>query len=93
MSVALQMLYNDGDSKGFFRAAFMESGNALPSGYVDNDDLQNTYDDIVDDSGCSNSNDTLQCLREVPANVLKAAMDKTPSFVSFTVSGTILHAS
>ncbi|KAI1788051.1 carotenoid ester lipase [Ganoderma leucocontextum] len=84
MSVALHMLYNDGNTKGFFRAGFMESGNALPSGYVDNDDLQNTYDDIVDDTGCSTSNDTLQCLREVPANVLKAAMDKTPSFLSFT---------
>ncbi|KAI1788049.1 carotenoid ester lipase [Ganoderma leucocontextum] len=79
ISVALHMLYNGGNADGLFRAGFMESGNAFPTGYVDNDYLQSTYDGIVDHTGCSNSSDTLQCLREVPASVLKAAMDKTPS--------------
>ncbi|KAM5545368.1 hypothetical protein V8D89_000981 [Ganoderma adspersum] len=83
MSVALQMLYNGGNTEGLFRSGFMESGTALPSGYVDNDYLQSNYDGIVADTGCSKSNDTLQCLREVPTSVLKAAMDKTPSFLSY----------
>ncbi|KAM5545370.1 hypothetical protein V8D89_000983 [Ganoderma adspersum] len=79
ISVTLHMLYNGGDTGGLFRAAFMESGNAIPTGYVDNDYLQDNYDGIVSDTGCSNSSDTLECLREVPASTLKAAMDKTPS--------------
>ena len=89
ISVALHMFYNGGNTDGLFRAAFMESGNAIPTGYVDNDYLQNTYDGIVSDTGCSTSSDTLQCLREVPASTLKAAMDKTPSLVSFQVSSLI----
>ena len=36
MSVALQMLYNGSNTEGLFRSGFMESGTALPSGYVDN---------------------------------------------------------
>ncbi|PIL28506.1 hypothetical protein GSI_08544 [Ganoderma sinense ZZ0214-1] len=83
ISVALHMLYTGSNTEGLFRAAFMESGNAIPTGYVDNDYLQDNYDGIVSDTGCSNSSDTLQCLREVPASVLKAAMDKTPSLVSY----------
>ncbi|EJF57054.1 carotenoid ester lipase [Dichomitus squalens LYAD-421 SS1] len=82
ISVALHMLHNGGNTDGLFRAGFMESGTVLPSGYVDNEYLQNTYDGIVQDAGCSGSNDTLQCLREVE-KVLKAAMDKTPTFVGY----------
>ena len=86
ISVALHMLANGGNTEGLFRAAFMESGNAIPTGYVDNEYLQSNYDGIVSDTGCAGSGDTLQCLREVPASVLKAAMDKTPSLVSYQVS-------
>ncbi|KAI0685284.1 carotenoid ester lipase [Cerioporus squamosus] len=38
--------------------------------------------------GCSGAADTLECLRAVPTEVLKAAMDKTPSVVSFQQSNT-----
>ena len=80
------MLANNGDNEGLFRAAFMESGSPPPTGWVDEPYLQDTYDQIVGDVGCAGSNDTLACLRGVPAEALKAAMDKTPSFVSFQVS-------
>ena len=86
ISVALHMQANSGDTEGLFRAGFMESGSPVPSGSVDNPYLQSTYNQVVADSGCSSATDTLDCLRTVPTEVLKAAMDKTPSFVSFQVS-------
>ena len=84
-SVAHHMLANRGHTEGLFRAGFMESGSPLPTGFVDNAFLQRTYDGIVDDTGCSGRNDTLSCLRRVSAEDLKAAMDKTPNFLSFQV--------
>ena len=86
------MQANGGDTEGLFRAAFMESGALIPTGTVDNPYEQSNYDQIVRDSGCSNATDTLACLRMVPADVLKAAMDKTPSFVGFRVSDIGLYA-
>ncbi|TFK85745.1 carotenoid ester lipase [Polyporus arcularius HHB13444] len=83
ISVALHMQANAGDPQGLFRAAFMESGSPTPSGTVDNPYLQSTYDQIVADSGCSNATDTLACLRTVSTDVLLAAVDNTPSFLSF----------
>ena len=80
------MLANNGDNEGLFRAAFMESGSPPPTGWVDEPYLQDTYDQVVGDTGCTGSHDTLACLRGVPAETLKAAMDKTPSFVSFQVN-------
>ena len=87
VAVALQMQANDGDTEGLFRAAFMESGALIPTGTVDNPYEQSNYDLIVNEAGCSNASDTLSCLRTVPADALKAAMDNTPSFVGFKVSG------
>ena len=89
------MLANGGDTQGLFRAGFMESGSPCPVGYVDEPYLQDTYDGIVKDAGCDGSYDSLSCLRTVPADVLKAAMDKTPAFAfSFQVrlSSTKRHA-
>ena len=79
------MLANGGDTQGLFRAGFMESGSAAPVGYIDNAYLQATYDQVVEDTGCAGSNDTLACLRTVSVESLTAAMDKTPTFVSYQV--------
>ncbi|KAI0752385.1 carotenoid ester lipase [Daedaleopsis nitida] len=83
MSVAFQMLYNNGDAENLFRAGFMESGSPFSAASVDSAYLQTTYDNIVADAGCAGGTDTLECLRTVPATVLKAAMDRSPSFVSY----------
>ena len=63
------MLYNASKTEGLFRSGFMESGTALPSGYLDKDCLQSKYDGVFTDTGCSKSNNTLQCLRQVPFNI------------------------
>lgn len=77
------MLTNGGDTEGLFRAGWMESGSALPSGAFYK--LQPTFDFIAAETGCAVARDPLACLREVPAERITAAMDKTPTFLSFQV--------
>ncbi|KAI8974599.1 carotenoid ester lipase [Trametes punicea] len=81
-SVAVQMLAKDGNNEGLFRAGWMESGAASPIGNVSK--IQPTFDFIASQTGCASARDVLECLREVPAEVIKAAMDQTPTFLSFT---------
>ncbi|KAL9714100.1 hypothetical protein Ac2012v2_002409 [Leucoagaricus gongylophorus] len=59
----------------------MESGAPIPVGDIENGQIY--YDQIVRDTGCSGSTNTLQCLREVDYNTLKAAIDATPSIFAF----------
>ncbi|OCH85829.1 carotenoid ester lipase precursor, partial [Obba rivulosa] len=78
-SVANQMLTNGGNTEGLFRAAFMESGSALPFGSVVEE--QTLYDALVAAVGCAPTDDTLECLREVPYAQLQTAIVSTePSF-------------
>ncbi|KAM5540148.1 hypothetical protein V8D89_006288 [Ganoderma adspersum] len=79
MSVALHMLHNNGDPEGLFRAAFMESGSPLPTGYVDNPLSQATFDQFVADTGCSSSEEAIACLRNVSTDVFSQAVDKAPA--------------
>ncbi|KAF5328571.1 hypothetical protein D9758_017735 [Tetrapyrgos nigripes] len=81
ISVALHMLTNGGDTEGLFRAGFMQSGSPIPVGDITNG--QKYYDDLVDQTDCSGSDDTLQCLREVPYEKLKDAVDNTPNIFSY----------
>lgn len=77
------MLAFDGNSEGLFRAGWMESGAASPIGNVSK--IQPTFDFIASETGCASALDILECLREVPAEAIQAAMDQTPTFLSFTV--------
>ncbi|KAL0577126.1 hypothetical protein V5O48_004879 [Marasmius crinis-equi] len=81
ISVALHMLADGGDTKGLYRAGFMQSGSPIPVGDITHG--QKYYDSIVQDTGCSGSADTLACLRTVSYTKLKAAIDKTPSIFSY----------
>ncbi|KAH6918005.1 carotenoid ester lipase [Coprinopsis sp. MPI-PUGE-AT-0042] len=81
MSVALHMLANGGKTDGLFRGGFMQSGAVLPVGPLENG--QEYYDYIVENTGCSGHSDTLQCLRDVPYDTLKGAIDKTPGLFSY----------
>ncbi|KAH9934448.1 carotenoid ester lipase [Epithele typhae] len=83
ISVAQHMLANNGDPQGLFRAAFLESNVASPVGEIDVPIAQSAYDTVIYETGCADAADTLACLREVPAAMLKAAMDMTPTFLSF----------
>ena len=86
MSVALQMLYNNGDPEGLFRAAFMESGSPLPTGFVDNPLSQATFDQFVANTGCSASEEPIACLRNVSTDVFTQAVNEAPSLSDLKVS-------
>jgi acetylcholinesterase len=75
------MVTNGGNTEGLFRAAFMESGSPLPASDITAG--QPYYDFLVKSTGCSGSSDTLACLRAVPYDELKAAMDSTPLYSSY----------
>ena len=83
ISVFLHLFANGGDTEGLFRAGIMSSGSSVPTGDIT--ELQGTYDFVVDQVGCSTSNDTLACLRTVSTDSLLAAANNTPSFIGFSV--------
>ncbi|KAK0460036.1 carotenoid ester lipase precursor [Desarmillaria tabescens] len=76
ISAAMHMIAYDGDTQGLFHAAFMQSGSPIPVGDLEGG--QKYYDDIVVQTGCSGSDDTLACLRTVSYDTLKAAIDNSP---------------
>ena len=88
MSAALQMLANDGNTGGLFRAAFMQSGSPLPVGDITHG--QKYYDTLVSQTGCSSVTDTLACLRTVPYPKLKVAIDRSPGIFSYQVCSVLL---
>ncbi|KAF8838353.1 alpha/beta-hydrolase, partial [Paxillus ammoniavirescens] len=81
ISVGLQMVANDGNSDGLFRAAFMQSGSPLPAGDILQG--QKYYDTLVSEAGCSSAPDTLQCLRQVPYEALLGTVNQSPSMFSY----------
>ena len=78
------MLTNGGDTDGLFHGAFMQSGAPIPVGDIANG--QPEYDALVADTSCDQAEDSLDCLRNVTYDVLKAAVDKSPSIVSYQVN-------
>lgn len=83
ISVALHMLVNNGDQEGLFRGAIMQSGGPIPVGDIDNLSAQEVYDTFVKNVACDNSPDTLECLRSVPYQRFKYAMDNSPDFFAY----------
>ncbi|KDR71926.1 hypothetical protein GALMADRAFT_785342 [Galerina marginata CBS 339.88] len=81
ISVSLHMVANGGNNEGLFRAAFMQSGSPLPFGDIT--EGQPHYDALVEETGCTGSADTLECLRALPFDTLKAAVDKSPGIFDF----------
>ncbi|KAI0265652.1 Alpha/Beta hydrolase protein [Gloeopeniophorella convolvens] len=81
ISAALQMVANGGNTEGLFRAAFMQSGAPPDNGGLELG--QQFFDQFVAAAGCTNTIDKLECLRQVPINVVRAAQDASPSFTGF----------
>ncbi|KAG9308449.1 Alpha/Beta hydrolase protein [Chiua virens] len=81
ISVGLHMVTNGGNPDGLFRAAFMQSGS--PNAVGDITHGQPHYDALVSATGCSGSTDTLQCLREVPYEMLLDAVNQSPGIYSY----------
>lgn len=79
-----QLLANDGHHEGLFRAVYAESGSMASHGPIEGANYY--YDNLVNYVGCTNSSDTLECLRHVPYAQFKAASDAAPSFFAHQVS-------
>ncbi|KAI0030226.1 carotenoid ester lipase precursor [Vararia minispora EC-137] len=85
ISVTAQMLMDDGNAGGLFRAAFAQSGSPLATSTVE--DNQALMDTFVDAAGCGKelrSPSVFTCLRDVSAEDIRAAMNATPNLFSFT---------
>jgi hypothetical protein len=72
------MVTNDGDTEGLFRAGFMQSGSPNPLGDIT--DGQPIFDMLVNNTGCLDAKDKLDCLRNVPEEEFQKAVDTSPSF-------------
>ena len=88
ISVALHMLVNKGDQEGLFRGAIMQSGGPIPVGDIEHG--QQHYDVIVKNAACDKSSDTLECLRSIPYERFKYAMDMSPNFFAYEVRTDIM---
>lgn len=77
------MITNGGNTEGLFRAGIMQSGSPIPVGDITNG--QPYYDALVQKTGCAGKADTLACLRTVPYNTLKAAIDDSPGIFAYQV--------
>ncbi|CAG8248610.1 unnamed protein product [Penicillium salamii] len=65
-SVGAHLVTNDGNNEGLFRAVIMDSGNAVGPPYNGTEWHQPMYNRIVERAGCTDAENTLQCLRELP---------------------------
>ncbi|KAI0259424.1 carotenoid ester lipase precursor [Gloeopeniophorella convolvens] len=81
ISVALHMVTNGGDQQGLFRGAVMQSGGPIPVGPTEHG--QQYYDELVKNAACDSALDTLECLRGVPYERIKYAMDISPNFFAY----------
>lgn len=61
----------------------MQSGGPIPVGDIEHG--QQYYDLMVRETGCSGQPDTLECLRRVPYDTFKKAMDTSPNFFAYQV--------
>ncbi|KJA17322.1 hypothetical protein HYPSUDRAFT_46517 [Hypholoma sublateritium FD-334 SS-4] len=85
ISASLQMLGFGGNTENLFRAAFMQSGAPVSVGPLAKG--QKYYDFLVSQTNCTSAASTLKCLRNVSLDVLTAAINNTPNYLSFNGLG------
>ena len=66
----------------------MQSGGPIPVGDIEHG--QQYYDTLVKNAACDTTPDTLECLREIPYERIKYAMDASPDFFSYQVKQIVL---
>lgn len=78
------MVTNGGNNEGLFRAGIMHAGGPLPTGDIE---LQQPfYDMVVAHANCTDAEDTLECLRQIPADTLQKAGEAVPNILDYSVS-------
>ncbi|CCM05063.1 uncharacterized protein FIBRA_07269 [Fibroporia radiculosa] len=81
LAVALQLVIDNGDTHGLFRAAIMESGSTTPLPAMSGG--QPYYDILVENTNCTDAEDTLECLRYAPYEALIDAVQLTPNVYDY----------
>ncbi|KAK5168276.1 uncharacterized protein LTR77_006845 [Saxophila tyrrhenica] len=66
-----------GRTDGLFHRSIQESGSAATAWYNGSDWYQPIYQGIVDDAGCTDAIDTLECLRTVPYKELYPLLNQS----------------
>ncbi|KAJ5153460.1 uncharacterized protein N7482_009938 [Penicillium canariense] len=77
MSVGYQLTAYGGRDDQLFRAGIMESGGSISAGANNYTTYQSSYDTLAASLNCSNAVDSLQCLREVPFEILNSVLNGT----------------
>lgn len=87
ISVFDQMALYDGDNtyngSPLFRGGIMDSGSIVPADAVDSAKAQAIYDAVVQDAGCSDADDTLECLRGLDYTTFLNAANSVPGILSY----------
>lgn len=86
MSVGYHLTAYGGRDDKLFRAGIMESGGSIAAGPSNYTTFQATYDKLVSSVNCSNTADTLQCLREVPFQTLNSVLNGTGGYSEYNFS-------
>lgn len=83
ISVGHQFLAFGGRDDGLFRAGIMQSGGVGAGAPFLPEEAQDiAYNRVLNETGCTSSKDTLDCLREVPVDRLRAAFQGMEYFPS-----------
>ncbi|KAE8348664.1 Alpha/Beta hydrolase protein [Aspergillus coremiiformis] len=77
MSVGYHLLAYDGRDDGLFRAAIAQSGGPLGSAaLVPLEEQERMYQDVLNATGCTAAERSLECLRRAPVESLTAAFQR-----------------
>ena len=82
ISIAMQMIANNGNHENLFRGVFMQSGAVLPIGDITNG--QPEFDDIIQQVGCASSEDKIACLRATPFEKIRDIARKSRGIFDYT---------
>ncbi|EAU35844.1 cholinesterase [Aspergillus terreus NIH2624] len=88
-SVGYHLIAYGGRDDGLFRAGILESGGPILYRPNNATGYQSLYDDLTAKVNCSNTVDSLQCLREVPFEKLNAAINGTNGASEYNFSPVI----
>ncbi|KAH8810799.1 triacylglycerol lipase [Xylogone sp. PMI_703] len=78
ISIGTHLLAYGGRDDGLFRAAIMESGGPAGTQFTNNS-LAN-YKTLLNETGCADDSNSLQCLRKLPFSTLNAVLNNTQCF-------------
>ncbi|KAJ6086407.1 hypothetical protein N7467_005321 [Penicillium canescens] len=85
-SVGYHLTAFGGRDDRLFRAGIMESGGSITSSPGNYTIFQSSYDTLVTNVNCTNTVDSLQCLREVPFETLNAVLNGTDGSSEYNFS-------